>query len=69
MEKKQDNKSLTGCGIITLIMGIIFSISIFFVKGFPISSLVFSFIFSLCASYLIARVVSFCQRYYRDRKK
>ena len=66
-EKSQIPSPLTGCGWLTLIAGIVFSISILFMKGFSFPDLLFSFIISLLATWILARVISFLQRYFKER--
>ena len=66
MEEKQYKNKLTGCGWVVLIAGVLFSIGILFQKGFPLDDILFSFIFSLLATWLLARLVSFLHRAYKE---
>ena len=65
-DKSQISRPLTGCGWLTLIAGIVFSISILFMKGYSFSDLLLSFIVSLLATWVLARVISFIQRYIKE---
>lgn len=65
MEEKQYKNNLTGCGWVVLIAGVLFSIDILFQKDFPLDNILFSFVFSLIATWLLARLVSFLHRAYK----
>lgn len=67
MTEKNKKATLTGCGWAIIIVGVIFSISILFQRG-TFSDILFSFVFSLIATWLLARVVSFLHRAFKEWK-
>ena len=52
----KSSRPLTGCGCLTLAAGIGFSVSILFIKGYPLSDRLFSCLFSLLATWILVRV-------------